>query len=447
MSRAEGASAKSSEKLRVSPSEIEGALDRIRRTADAADSKQSGARQRATLSNLIILTSSSCTGSMRGAIDSLVQSLCVVHPSRFFIVEFEPAAGEKGDDRVNQYGVGTSVSSRCVLAESGAHICSEEVYLTVNEKGVKLAPNLLLSLFVSGVEIVLLVLDDPLAAPQGEASNLRGFRELYEALRALSRTVVYDSGSFSSYVQSTNLVRGLGGDDRETLGLSGTAAVAGGASTTVNKSGTRYRDISLYRSARWRELIAEGFDVERMQASIDAVTEVTIHSTKPATTSSGKGMKVSGPATLLGSWIASCLGWNPERAAADKSGTSVTCAGRVRETVLRFVEVDGDRAAGQPGGADPIVAVEFSFDPSVYQGSMRLARQPEHGAIELTVMGCSAPKDAAGHDASCDFYVRQVPGKPQPLEQLVMSGIVSQRQDQQSEEAIRLATRLADCLK
>lgn len=422
MAAGANASEQAGGKVRVRPQEIEGALDRIRQSAAADDAKQeaaakgsAGPRQRATLSNLVILTSARNGHSAQTAIDSLLSALCVIHPSRFFIVEYDPAASA---DRVNEFGIGTAVSSRCVLAESGAHVCSEEVYISVAEKGVPLIANLLLSLFVSGVEIVLLVLDDPLA--HGEGTEAKGYRELFTALRGLSRTVIYDSAPFFSLIgASTPRGKRAAAELRAEMQTAPTSS-----------SGPRLCDMNFYRIARWRELIADGFDVERMQASIDGVTEVTVAFARAAGAAGLPGTTV-----LLGGWIASCLGWTAERMSVSGKTTKFQCRGRSRSATLTFLEVSSGGDA-----SDPIVSVEFAFDPAVYQGGMRLARLAEQESLELTVQGCSTQ-----HDSSCDFYVRRMPWKPQPLEQLVLRGVIAQRTDHHCEEAQRAATTLAEC--
>ncbi len=413
-------------KLSVKPGNIAGELEKIRRMAADQDSRSDAAaggsaapRVKATLSNLVLLTSSAQPGGIsatnRKLIDDLITDVCIQHPSRFFVIEYQ---GSAADPQLYTHGVRTAVSSRCVLTNSGAHVCSEEIYIGVTQEGIAAIPNLLISLFAPDVEVILLMLGD------GQYDG-DGFASLLKSVRPVCSAVVYDSAKFANFADGV-----LG-----TVGLRGEPGSLKLATQSDSRTAIpRPRDIAYRRLRRWRELIAEGFEADRFAGAAQGVEKVVIgYSVGPEGRASDR---VPGEAFVMGGWIASCLGWSPGLSSSKlPGGLLVQCSLNGEDRWIEFVPTSDDNARPRT-----LTEIDLHFDPKVFAGRLRLQRQVGSSVAELAVIEDQQKQDKSG---SCDFYVRLAPCLDMNFETLVLKGIVAQRSDPEFDSSLAGALALA----
>lgn len=254
----------------VKPANLETELEKIRNAAAQDDVRKevekggsASARAKATLSNFIIIN---LIGNQESEqeIDRLIDHICYAYPSRFFVVDSELQSGT----------IATSASSRCFLADSGAHVCSEEVFVSASAQGVRLVPNLLLSLLAPDVaNIVLLVL------PKGVLKINHLQKELLERVFKLSNKVIFDSRGL------TNLSQVL--TDLSNLKNSGIC------------------DLNWRRSRKLRNLLREVFDAEVLTNSAKSINKISLSCI--AAKEDLTAAVIPATAMLLGSWLLSSL--------------------------------------------------------------------------------------------------------------------------------------------
>jgi len=265
-------------KVEVKPADIAAELGKVWRERAELYSKlqqsESGVAPthvQVTLANIIILVSGTNPKQEDEVVESLVSQLTLSHPSRFFVLSC--AASGATVDKVK-----TFVSSRCALSQSGANICSEEIYISVTEDGVAGVPNLLLSLLVPDVEITAVV-------PVGEGLENSTYRKLLQAVRELSNTVIYHSLYFPNYLSGVN---GLIGDKLK-----------------EEQFFVQVRDVNWERTRRWRHAVAEQFGATRAVDCVREVTEIEF------VYGGGDDSKVQAPADVfvVAGWMIECLEW------------------------------------------------------------------------------------------------------------------------------------------
>lgn len=257
-------------KLLVKPANLEAELEKIRITAAIDDTRKevekSGSapsRAKATLSNFIIINLDGNKESEKN-INQLIDHICYAYPSRFFVIDSELKSGT----------IASSVSSRCFLADSGTHVCSEEVYLSATAAGVKLVPNILLSLLAPDVaNVVLLVL------PKGVLQLDSVKKDLLERIFKLSNKVILDSRNI------TNLNSAL--------------------TEVLNLNSFGFYDLNWRRSRKLRNLIREVFDAEILNNSASCINKISL-SCPDAKQSLALGV-IPATALLLGAWMLSSL--------------------------------------------------------------------------------------------------------------------------------------------
>ena len=416
-------------KLTVKPGNIAGELEKIRRMAADQDSRSDAAaggsaapRVKATLSNLVLLTSSAGPGGIspadRRLVDDLITDVCIQHPSRFFVVEYQGDA--KADTSSYQHGILTAVSSRCVLTNSGAHVCSEEIYIGVSRQGIAAIPNLLISLFAPDVDVILLMLGD--ADREDD-----GFGSLLKAVRPVCSAVVYDSSKFADFAE------GVWG----TVGLRGEPGSLKLATQSDSRTSIpRPRDINYRRLRRWRELLAEGFEGDRFASASAAVERVIIRfscGTEPKDNG-----RIPGEAFVIAGWIAACLGWSPGLSRSKiPGGMAVQCSLNGEDRWFEFVV---DSLPNPEGAARTLTEIDLHFNPQVFAGRLSVKRPVGSSVAELAVFEDQLKPDGA---ASCEFFVRNAPCLDMTFESLVLKGIVAQRGDSEFDASIAGALALA----
>ena len=403
----------------VNPSKLETELEKIRLAAEVQDTSKDqkagvapAPRARATLSNIIIVNAAAPGSQTDTSVDSLIQELCLSHPSRFFVVDCNLPPGSK----LAADGMATAVSSRCFLADSGAHVCSEEVYVSVEERSVPLVPNLLVSLLAADVDVAVLLLGDPTTAP-----SATGVKALLSALAPVADRIIYDSASFE--------------DCRTTLGcLSSTASNRTDAHPFGDEA-AKFCDVTWQRIRRWRSLIAEGFDADRLSDSADSISRITI--TCQRDSEAIRHGRIPGDALFLGSWILSSLAVVKAGAASQTlGGVQFECKRGDNPLVLEFVGTIKPDFSAEKGTISVVeILSEKSGSVARLNIERRTARRTAEVSTGVTGTECS--------DSSCEFNVRNAPFLSQPFHDLVLGNVVSRRGEAYYLKTLEPAMRLA----
>jgi len=329
-------------------------------------------RLKTTLANFVMVQ----TSPSRGKLDEVISDLCIQFPSRFFIISF--------DSTIPVGTLSTGVSSRCVLAQSGQHVCSEEVLIRCGDSSSGNVGSLLRSLFVPDVPIIALVFGDPFQPSESALGDL------LPQLREMCDLFLYDSRMFDDYVRGAELLLSLRrvGD--------------GGAHPSMGRGrgnfGVGVRDLSWYLTQRYRGLLAERFDSGAYHDLIPSISKLSFTSAKGAQ---------DPRALLLAGWIAAVLNWR----AFSKSGAlvvGVTDSGK--KVALEFLQ-------GEPGSnfkfsivADGAVfSVQYNDAGSFYETSSKLKELEKDRTLTVPKFTLAdlilAPVQSSGLD---DFFTRSL---------------------------------------
>ncbi len=394
-------------KISVPPEKLAEEVERIRREAARLDAEseaqvhgEAAPRFRATLCNLIIFVSHHGRAVIEQTVDNLITELCVSYPSRFFVVDYscEGAAVQCTCDSA----VRCAVSSRCVLANSGLHVCSEEVYLGVRPKSLHVVSNLLLSLLVPRADTVLLMLCDParkLLHCWHEHAEER-FISLVQSIALECDLLVYDSQLFDNYAESIE------------------ALLSKSESSLLPQPSLTHRDLNWRRTERWRQLIAGQFDSEQLAAAVRSIKRIRLSCF--TADSEAAGSSIPADALLLAGWLVSCLGWTLAHAAPLQlePGVNLLCQVDGSETAVQFVS---SKSALSPGGAAHLASVEIGLQRGDETVAIQISLLAANDAAELA-MFVSSP---ASNNVSTERSIRRVPFTSEPLESLVTASVQS----------------------
>ncbi len=382
-------------KVEVAPANIRGELAAIwnktasddARQAQAQDKSSETTRIRATLSNIIILLPPVPDKESLASVDSLIESLCIAHPSRFFVIDMlEPDA--KGAS------LRTAVSSRCVLASSGSHVCSEEIYISSKPEAAQHVPNLILSNLVPDVAADFLLIGNPLITdcPQEDERVL----QLIGASDRMSDRVIFDSSQFEDFGRCLDALLSQYdvGEGSSSFGVSG----------IYGKGNFKFRDVNWRRLRRWRALVREQFEIERVSERTSELSSIEI-----VTCNSNASARVGADAALIGAWIARCLEFDFGDASTDGSTISLKLRGAEVQACLKF------KAASDQGFRDgEMLEIRFLLGPDVGGLVLSLRRSVDDRSLVVSVEA----------DATSEF-VRRVPFLENSLEELVLDDVVS----------------------
>lgn len=353
----------------VAPSGVIAALERIRGAA-AADSPGLGLSKteqdsgstlsvRSTLSNLIFLKNELdgeiFNAGMKVSMDELVSELCLAHPSRFLVASL----------RSDVEGLQTSVSSQCVVAHSGAHVCSEEVYISVDEGSSQYLSNYILSLLVPDVSAVLVVLGD--VGVEGEA-----FHTVLQSVAAISDRIIFDSGAFSQLVPSAQTLRR--GDFEQPLLLS---------------------DLTWMKLARWRELISEQFESQAGVKNPECISRIEISFKK----TNSSEPKVPVEALLLTSWLIDSLHADVRSVLPTSDGGMELVLKKKHKFKIQLSPVEDEIKDSMP-----IKKVDFAMERDNLSCGFSIVRVDNEFA-EVSIGFSSL---ASSTENSCDLNVRRV---------------------------------------
>ncbi len=400
----------------VRPGDIESELEKIRSSAAQQDVAKEQAEQgtasprgRATLCNLVIVNGSSQTVSVDSTIDDLIDALCIEYPSRFFIMDAQLPPSESSKHN----GVATAVSSRCFLTNSGAHVCSEEVYMSASPEAIPLIRNLLMSLLAPDVDVVLLVLG-------AEASP--SFESLLSTLSPVANRIVYDSMSLTAYAEKIAL-------------LSGTP-LKSAAIHPLGEAVEKLSDVNWKRTRRWRSLISEGFDAERLSNDTIRMKRVLL-SCAQGIADIQKG-EIPADALLLGGWLLSSLGATPNAGPGKKTpfGIAFECSGPDGAFQLEITEEHDFEWSLKDAS---LRSVEILAETKSAAARVRIDRRLARGTAEISI-GITELGKSGG---DCEFSVRNSPYASATMKELVLSHITSRRDDAHYFRAVELSVSLA----
>lgn len=413
-------------KTQVPASKLGSELERIRREAAALDAEQevskggeAAPRVRATLCNLMFLVSSGGPSVQSREVDTLLTDLCVAHPSRFFIVGFQPNTGEDSES------LPTAASSRCVLTNAGMHVCSEEVYVDAQPDSVALVPNLLLSLLIPDIEVVLLLLSDPAVQVSDStgANDPKAFQQLLSGMKGVCDLLLYDSMLFEDYASSVEVIY---------------ASRRNGHSEPAPSW-----DLNWNRTKRWRTLIAEQFDTTESVKSAENVrrVEVKCYSTEEEF----ERGKLSSEALLLGAWVLTCLGYEPKSVTKqEKDMVSLSAEGE-GSFELSFVRREPDEADEASFLSDANVrSVSFELESELGQCHLKLARNVSESLAEISTAFSST---ASGSSNTCDIFMRKVPFPKQTATDIVLADIGGHAEDEQYERSLSVSRSIASLVR
>ncbi len=202
-------------------------------------------------------------------------------------------------------------------------IQSELIRLSVGKARVKGIPSFLFGNLQSDVPVIALMLGDFCADSLGVSE------EIFSAMGEYIDRVVFDSTTIGCLGEAVASLRSLGGS-RETLSI---------------------YDLSWYKMERFRNIVVEVFDSERVLDPLTAIYELKL-------SYSNKDEMLSAEAALAIKWIMSCLDWKTTDRTAPGRVTCVRGDGspatlrisrqEFRDTVeqdfsVAFVTADGER--------------------------------------------------------------------------------------------------------
>ncbi|MCC6931946.1 MAG: glucose-6-phosphate dehydrogenase assembly protein OpcA [Deltaproteobacteria bacterium] len=414
-------------KENVSSASIEKELKNIWHHAAQLDNLRTLKTQahiKAILANIVIVTSPASTIT-KETLDDVINDLCVAHPSRFFIINYQP-------DLTNSLMV--SVSSRCMTARSGSHICSEEIYFNVNAKGAEAIPNLFLSLLVPEVPVQIISLVD---FSRAEITNLQdsgglSICELVMRLASFAERVCYDSSLFEDYLIGLKFIS-------QRLANFG----SGNISWPCNVISGNARDLTWQRVRRWRYLIAELFDSSLCldpKRGVEEISFIVNNNIEDVISP-----KVSPEVYLLLGWIMDKLEWK----LTDKQLLLTE-----KEVLGSFYDIDGRPVKLCINKAQKINSslndqLRISGITMIVRGevghryAMEVRREIDEGYCEIETKSISGKQE----QDFCEYSVRRIAFPRQSLTEIVLAEVTAGARSRNFGPAYRMALLLAERLK
>jgi hypothetical protein len=359
----------------IDPAALEKEL--IQKWRDAAQLDQSSdktadapqARVRAILSNLVLVISQAQVFPP-GRLDDFVTDICIGFPSRIFVVELGL------DDKTP---VAASVASRCFLARSGSHVCSEEIRFAVRPAGIPSAANLLESLFVADAPRILALPGDAIASlpAKDEVSAGRpdsAFVRLFRVVRQVCDRILFDSGHFVRLDHSMRVMRSGDGE------------------------GKIFQDLSWTRSERWRQLVAELFDAPGVIAVLPHLQRIEL---KLRPREAGGKLFLAGDSLLVAGWLLQALDWTPT--AFSKKGTEPVLDCTVPGETPSPREVRLSLVDPSPVPCESLLSIKCIFEQGKTGGEVSVTRDMK--SARAAVSAALSRFEAKGAPAVADRFV------------------------------------------
>lgn len=419
-------------KIVVKPERIESELARVRSAVGATPQSEEriaepNAQVRVTLSNLILLSIRNGDPTREQKIDHIINDLCMRHPSRFIAVTYDLT--QRGAEILE-----TAVSSRCGIARSGAHVCSEEVYVTSTGDTVRVVANLVRSLLRPDTQTVLLVLGDPrdealMNGGTTEMSYQLQYKYLLSSLQNLSDRVIYDSAEFSSFSDSVRAVF----DYRRRAKVGDTTSAEPHEHSRVYQ----VRDTTWRRIIRWRRVLSEQFDVEGGEDAAQRIECCSIECNCSADKLTAQNLPAE--ALLLVGWFAARLDWKLISSAKEKIDGGFTV--RFRTPKDQTIRVDFLSTKTKIEAPEALCSVSLRLKVRDEEVVIRAVLGSDGRTVEMR-------KQILGRNESTinanDIFSRRLPFVKKSFEDLVHDDIVSIHFDGSADGALSEALRIAD---
>ncbi len=363
-------------RIPVEPSAIASELGRVWREAALLDQALTGKtapRVRMVLSNLIVLLSKESEQCAQ-FVDQLITAVAVEHPSRVFVLTLSCDARAELE---------AAVSSRCVQARSGSHVCTEEIYLRLSANAAGVARNLLLAHLAPDVPTVALLYGDAKCGLLPDSSPAAA------QICGLADRVVYEGLLFANYTESEDCLL-------RTEALSDFVGRSSFGAKQEQGDG-RIRDINWRRLQRWRALIAEQFDSGQAAQEIETISSVVLSSNVPV--EELWAGHLPGGALCLAAWIAECLGRVEGPWDAHLTGDGI----RLERTKDRSLSMQFEFFPSSTSGVVPqrlLSSVTFVFGSGF---ELQISHLFEKQAAEVIIRSGSAVSETV-----CEFSVRRV---------------------------------------
>ena len=269
----------------------------------------------------------------RGEIENRLERISQFHPSRTIFCAVTP-----GRTTLDAWA---SMAAQDAVAKPGhLSVARERVEVELGEKHLRGLDTIVGPLLVSDLATLVW-------APHGHIDAVHG-------LRRLAQIVLVDS---------------LDEPDLESA-LERAAGLADGLYVV---------DLSWLRSTPWRERIAAAFDPPDTRASLDSIASVTVRHRQDSAAS----------AALFCGWLASRLGWRPERLVRDGEDLAGRARARRGEVMIRLTPA---LPLGSPGlsGVTVETAAGDSMSLERSSGGLRAGRRGRDGLERAwTVLGAS----------------------------------------------------------
>jgi glucose-6-phosphate dehydrogenase assembly protein OpcA len=325
---------------RVDLGAIERELREIRRQS-GADSDHPAVR--ASLLSLVAVVAP----NERDVVSDLAADVALHHPSRTILLVIDPDAAA---DEVT-----AEVSARCQLSFGmRKQVCSEQIIIVASGKSAGELHVLVSPLVTSDLPAVLWWRASRWPEP-------RSFKLLADA----STRVILDSAILSHSVRDIRrlqeLIRGL-----KSLPVA---------------------DLAWARLTPWRAALAGFYDVPAYRPDLDGLNRIVVEYSAAgvdgAASEQGSASTAPGVLLLVG-WLASRLGWKPQRASGDdKAVWTIDFTGNAGDVQLTLsVQPDANHSDSAPGTS--ILRAELGKDSGGIKGSSVFSIRLKEGCLETT---------------------------------------------------------------
>jgi len=250
---------------------------------------------RVVMSNLVIFCPDKDQAS---TLPQEIAEIVRIHPARVLLL-----LTEEGEE-----GLEAHVSALCHVVAGNQQVCSEHVTIKATGTASKRLPAAVRSLVIGDLPTSLWWASHQPAPPLGG--------DLFEELAGLSDQVIYESRAWTDPV-------------RDVMAMADWAAREPADLTLA--------DLEWRRMKFWRRLIAQGMDPAVAPGALEALTEIRIE----------HGPHALAKSWLLLGWLASRLGWQPERGKVEPGQEIIwkfrSPAGPVKITAVRLPKAEENK--------------------------------------------------------------------------------------------------------
>jgi len=366
----------------TNPENIAGVLEKLKKNL-ASPKMGESPKVRSTLSNFILLYGSDKDTTKNSSIDGLLLEVAKCHPSRFFVIQYDSSLAEP---------LTCAVKSSELKNSSGISLQTEEIFISVGDKGVALVKNLILSHLVPDIETVLVF---PKYSQKSEKLNDLTF----QILPIVDSFICEAPDKYLRAFIRDNLVS------------------------------FRSKYLAWLRIARWRNAISEQFDATYSLQALEGLERISIEIS---------GTEIQDETLFLVSWILDCLGYRIDKnePIGDKKSFEIVLLKEGRQPAI--LELSFNAKSGLCG----ISKIGFYMQGDhgknyVIESSYNSA---EH-TMQISTYGDHNSSEEQEHE-TCEFYVRKVNCEALSESELVVNLLRSSTMPSHSETFLQLNTYL-----